>query len=169
MIPMIEPIVGEMREESVVTKRVLERVPADKLSWKPHPKSMSLGQLALHIASVPGSLAKILQQDEFEPNPAAFDPPIPRNVGEILTTFEQGTHTAEEFLSSMDERTALGKWRVKAPNGREVLCAPRIAAVRTIMLNHCYHHRGQLSVYLRLLDVPVPVIYGRSADENPFA
>ncbi|MGD0956435.1 MAG: DinB family protein [Candidatus Acidiferrales bacterium] len=150
---MIEPMLSEMREEAAISKRVLERIPADKLSWKPHPKSMSLGELAFHVASVPGNLTKVLQLEEFEPNFANFNPPLPKNLDEILATFDQGTRAAEEFLSDMDERTALGKWRVKAANGREVLCTPRIAAVRSIMLIHCYHHRGQLSVYLRLLDV----------------
>jgi uncharacterized damage-inducible protein DinB len=169
MIPMMEPLLSEMQEEAATTRRVLERVPSDKLSWKPHPKSMSLGELAFHIANVPGTLPKILQPDEFRPSPAAFIPASPKGVDEILATFEQGTRVAEKFLSEMDEGTALGTWRVKAPDGREILCVPRAAAVRSIMLNHSYHHRGQLSVYLRLLDVPVPVIYGRSADENPFA
>jgi uncharacterized damage-inducible protein DinB len=147
MIPMMEPLLNEMRGEAATTRRVLERVPADKLSWKPHPKSMSLGELALHIANVPGNLSNALQQDEIQPNFA--NSPLPRSVDEILSTFDQGTRAAEEFLSDMDERTATGKWRVKAPSGREVLCVPRAEAVRTIMLNHAYHHRGQLSVYLR--------------------
>jgi uncharacterized damage-inducible protein DinB len=169
MIPMIEPLVKEMQQEAATTRRVLERVPSDKLSWKPHAKSMSLGELAVHIANVPGNLVKALSLDEFQPNFSNANPAVPGNVDEILAIFEKNRRTAEDFLSAMDERTATGTWRVKAPNGKEVFSAPRVAAVRSIMMNHCYHHRGQLSVYLRLLDVPVPVIYGRSADENPFA
>jgi uncharacterized damage-inducible protein DinB len=168
MIPMLEPVLSEIREEAAITKRVLERVPADKLSWKPHRKSMSLGQLALHIASVPGGLTKILQQNEFEANPANFDPPSPKNIQEIHATFDQSLRAAEEFLNDMSEQSAQASWRLTV-KGKHVFTKPRIGVVRSIMMNHLYHHRGQLSVYLRLLDVPVPVIYGRSADESPFA
>ena len=168
MIPLLEPMLAEIREETVITKRILDRVPGDKLSWKPHQKSMSLGQLALHIASVPGSLAKILQQEEFESNPANFDPPAPKNLEEVHATFDQSVRAAEEFLNGMSEQAAQGSWRLTV-RGKQVFSKPRVGVVRAIMMNHIYHHRGQLSVYLRMLDVPVPVIYGRSADENPFA
>jgi uncharacterized damage-inducible protein DinB len=167
MIPMLEPMMSEIREEAVITKRVLDRVPADKLSWRPHPKSMSLGQLALHIASVPGSLSKIVQLEEFEANPANFDAPAPKNIGEIHAAFEQSQRAAEDCLTCMSEQAARGNWSLTV-KGKQVLTKPRVGVVRSIMMNHLYHHRGQLSVYLRLLDVPVPVIYGRSADENPF-
>jgi len=167
-IPMLEPVLSEIREEAVITKRVLDRVPADKLSWKPHRKSMSLGQLALHIASVPGNLSKMLQQDGFEVNPANFEPPAPKNIEEIHAAFDQSLRAAEEFLNSMSEQSAQGGWRLTV-KGKHAFTKPRVGVVRAIMMNHLYHHRGQLSVYLRLLDVPVPVIYGRSADEDPFA
>jgi uncharacterized damage-inducible protein DinB len=167
MIPMLEPILTEIREEAVITKRVLDRVPADKLSWRPHPKSMSLGQLALHIASVPGGLAKIVPLEEFEANPANFEPPAPKNLEEIHAAFEQSVRAAEECLNGMSEQAARGDWRLYV-KGKHVFTKPRVGVVRSIMMNHLYHHRGQLSVYLRLLEVPVPVIYGRSADENPF-
>lgn len=168
MIPMLEPMLGEIREEAVITKRILDRVPADKLSWKPHHKSMSLGQLALHIASVPGSLSKIVQLDEFAANPANFDPPAPKNIEEIHTAFERSVRAAEDCLNCMSEQAARGSWRLTV-KGKHVFTKPRVGVLRSIMMNHIYHHRGQLSVYLRMLDVPVPVIYGRSADENPFA
>jgi uncharacterized damage-inducible protein DinB len=167
MTQMLEPILNELHEEGAITKRVLERVPADKLSWKPHQKSMSLGQLALHIASVPGRLAKILQQDQFEIPSDNFEPASPKNIEEIQAAFEQSIKTVEEFLGGMSEQSAQENWRLIV-QGKQAFSRPRIAVMRSIMLNHCYHHRGQLSVYLRLLDVPVPVIYGRSADENPF-
>jgi uncharacterized damage-inducible protein DinB len=167
MIPMLEPMMNEIREEAVITKRVLDRVPADKLSWRPHPKSMSLGQLALHIATVPGRFSKIVPLEEFEANPANFDPPAPKDIGEIHAAFEQSLSAAEDCLNCMSEQTARGNWRLTS-KGKQVLTKPRVGIVRSIMMNHIYHHRGQLSVYLRLLDVPVPVIYGRSADENPF-
>jgi uncharacterized damage-inducible protein DinB len=167
MAPMLEPMLNEFREEAAVTKRVLERVPADKLTWKPHRKSMSLGQLALHIASVPASLAKISQLEEFDAAQGNFDPPEPKNVEEIHVALEQSVRAAEECLGRMTEQKARGNWRLMA-HGKQMFNRPRVEILRSIMLNHWYHHRGQLTVYLRLLDIPVPVIYGRSADENPF-
>jgi uncharacterized damage-inducible protein DinB len=164
---MFEPMLDEFREEAAVTKRVLERVPADKLAWKPHAKSMSLGQLAMHIATVPGSLTKITWEDEFEISQANFNPPLPKDVKEIHAAFEQSVREVEECLKRMTEQIAQGHWRLMF-RGKEISSKPRIRVLRSIMLNHWYHHRGQLSVYLRLLDIPVPVIYGPSADESPF-
>jgi uncharacterized damage-inducible protein DinB len=164
---MFEPMLDEFREEAAVTKRVLERVPADKLAWKPHAKSMSLGQLAMHIATVPGSLTKITWEDEFEISQANFNPPLPKDVKEIHAAFEQSVREVEECLKRMTEQIAQGHWRLMF-RGKEISSKPRIRVLRSIMLNHWYHHRGQLSVCLRLLDIPVPVIYGPSADESPF-
>jgi len=168
MIKTLEPMVKELHEEAATTRRVLERVPADKLSWRPHPKSMALGQLAIHIANIPANATRITLMDEFDVSQANFEPPIPKSREEILSTFEQALRTAEEALNGVTEDRANGSWRIVA-KGKELFSRPRLSALRTIMLNHWYHHRGQLSVYLRLLDVPVPVIYGRSADESPFA
>lgn len=165
--PMLEPTLEEIREEAVITKRILSRVPADQLSWKPHQKSMSLGQLALHIATIPGALTKLLQQDEFDVSQANFNPPLPKNLEEIHAAHEQSVRAAEDFLIGMSEQTALAGWCLTL-KGQPISIKPRIAVLRSILLNHWYHHRGQLSVYLRLLEVPVPVIYGRSADESPF-
>ena len=167
MIKMMEPMAGELQQEAATTKRVLERVPADKLAWKPHPKSMSLGQLAMHVASIPGAIAGMAQVDEFEVNPANFNQPGPKDLAEVLAALDSSVKAAQEYLGGVSEAAAMGNWRLKA-NGHEVMAMPRAAMLRTIMFNHWYHHRGQLSVYLRLLDVPVPVIYGPSADENPF-
>jgi uncharacterized damage-inducible protein DinB len=161
-------MMSELQQEAVITMRVLERVPADKLSWKPHPKSMSLGQLALHVATIPGNLSRLAQQEGLDTSQANFDPPPPNNAKEILAALEASIKAAEEYLGAVSESAAMGTWRLTS-KGIEVFAIPRVALLRTIMLNHWYHHRGQLSVYLRLLEVPVPVIYGRSADENPFA
>lgn len=168
MTPTLQPMLNEFREEAAITKRVLARVPAEKLTWKPHHKSMSLGQLALHIATVPGALSKLAQLDEFDAAPANFAPPQPQTVEEIHTALESSIRDAEECIGGMTEQRASGTWRLLA-KGKEIIRQPRVSVLRSIMLNHWYHHRGQLSVYLRLLDVAVPVIYGRSADENPFA
>jgi len=164
----LEPVLKEFREECAITQRVLERLPADKLTWKPHRKSMSLGALALHIASVPGALAKISQLDEFDAAQANFNPPEPKGVEEIQKAFQDSIQAGEDCLSGMTEQKARGNWRLMV-NGKEAFSRPRSEVSRSIMLNPWYHHRWQLSVYLRMLDVPVPVIYGRSADENPFA
>jgi len=165
---MLEPMMNEIDQEAVITKRVLERVPPDKLSWKPHPKSMSLGQLALHIATIPGGISRLAQLDEFDASAANFDPPVPNSAPEILAALDASLQAVKEYLRVVTESAAVGNWRLTY-QGREVFTIPRVSLLRTIMLNHWYHHRGQLSAYLRLLEVPLPVIYGRSADENPFA
>jgi len=165
---MLEPMINELRQETATTRRVLERVPRDKLSWKPHQKSMSLGQLALHVASIPSQVAELAQLEEFDASEAHFDPPQANSVEEILAALDVSLRTAEDYVASLDEKTATANWRLTS-RGKEVFTVPRAGLLRTIMLNHWYHHRGQLSVYLRLLEVPVPAIYGRSADENPFA
>ena len=168
MIQMLAPMLSEFRQESAITRRVLERVPADKLSWRPHPKSMSVGQLALHVATIPGNVAKLAQLEEFDVSQARFEMAAPGDVKEIYAALDQSVRSAEDCLSSLSEQAALGNWRLTS-RGKEVFTEPRVGVLRSIMLNHWYHHRGQLSVYLRMLEVPVPVIYGRSADENPFA
>ena len=149
MTQMLEPMLNEFREEAAITKRVLDRVPADKLTWKPHRKSMSLGQLALHIASVPGALAKISQLDEFDVAQANFSPPEAKNIEEIHKAFDESIRAAEGCLNSMTEQKARGNWRLMV-NGKQAFSRPRVSVIRSIMLNHWYHHRGQLSVYLRI-------------------
>jgi uncharacterized damage-inducible protein DinB len=168
MATMLDPMLNEFREEAAITKRIMDRVPADKLSWKPHAKSMSLGQLAIHIATVPGALAKITKLDGFDVSQADFEPTPPKNVGEIHAAFEQSVREVEKHLQEMTDQEAKGTWRLMLKD-KEIFSKPRINVMRSIMLNHWYHHRGQLSVYLRMLDVPIPMIYGRSADESPFA
>jgi uncharacterized damage-inducible protein DinB len=167
MATMIQPMLGEFREEAVITKRVLDRVPADKLSWRPHPKSMSVGQLAIHIATVPGALAKITQAEQFDVSQGNFVPTPPKDMEEIHAAFAKSVQDVEGYLGNMTEEAAQGSWRLTFGE-REIFSRPRVEVLRSIMLNHWYHHRGQLSVYLRMLEVPVPMIYGPSADENPF-
>jgi uncharacterized damage-inducible protein DinB len=165
---MLDSLIDELRQEAVTTKRVLERIPEEKLSWKPHETSMSLGQLSLHVASIPGNVTRLAQLDAFDASEANFIPPQPESVDQILSAFDESLNSAESYLSGLDNKAATDPWRLTS-KGEEVFSMPRISMLRTIMLNHWYHHRGQLAVYLRLLEVPVPVIYGRSADENPFA
>ena len=158
---------AEFREEAKTTRRVLERVPSSKLTWKPHAKSMSLGQLALHVAAAPGRIVSILQKTEHEVNFANMKPEDPKSSEEILAAFDQSVKDAGAYLEGLSDEQARATWTLKS-NGRTLLTKPRMDVVRMIMLSHVYHHRGQLSGYLRLLDVPVPSIYGPSADDNPF-
>jgi uncharacterized damage-inducible protein DinB len=164
----LSPMLNEFQRECATTRRVLDRVPADKLDWTPHVKSMTIGTLANHIASVPGGISRIAQNDVHEIDPAAFAPPQPKDKQEILDAFEASSKTAQEFIEGLTESMATATWRLTA-GGKEVIAMPRVELIRNIMFNHLYHHRGQLSVYRRLLEVPVPSIYGPSADENPFA
>ncbi|MBI4266194.1 MAG: DinB family protein [Acidobacteria bacterium] len=167
---IVDSILMELDQEAATTKRVLERVPGDRLTWKPHGKSMSLGQLALHVATTPGDVAGMLLSDEFEMTPEEFTslPPQPETLADIVRAHDEGRAKAKQILSGLDDAAATAMWTLKV-GGAVAFSAPKIGIVRSIVLNHWYHHRGQLSVYLRLLDVPVPSIYGPSADESPFA
>ena len=162
-----QSFIPELEQEAATTRRVLERVPGDKLDWRPHAKSMSLGQLALHLATTPGQIADMAQMDEM-PMPDFGPPPSASSTDELIPKLEEGLAKAKEMLGGMDDARAMGEWKV-VKDGQVAMTMPRVAVIRTIMLNHWYHHRGQMSVYLRLLDVPVPSIYGPSADENPMA
>jgi uncharacterized damage-inducible protein DinB len=164
----VTPVGAEFREEARTTRRVLERIPADKLSWRPTAKSMSLGQLALHIAAVPGRFMANIKKTEHEVDPKAFKFEEAKSTEEILAVFDQSVNDVGAYLDGLDEEQLRAAWTLKA-NGRPLFTKSRQDVVRMIMLSHIYHHRGQLSVYLRLLDVPVPSIYGPSGDENPFA
>jgi uncharacterized damage-inducible protein DinB len=168
MIPMCEAMLREIQQEAATTRRVLERIPENKLEWRPHQKSMTIGQLALHLAQVPGAIARISQADEFDASSANFGAKQPESLGEIFAAHDESIRGAEDCLKSMTQEKANAIWRLTM-GPREGLTMSRAGLLRSIMLNHWYHHRGQLSVYLRLLDVPLPSIYGPSADENPFA
>ncbi len=158
-------LLAELEQEAQSTRRVLQRVPEDKLSWRPHPRSSSLGQLALHIAIIPSLGLRVLAPDVFEA-PESVQPE-PRNAAELIPTLEASLASARQFLSELTPERAQCMWRL-VRGGREVMAAPRITMVRTLMFNHWYHHRGSLVVYLRLLDVPLPSVYGPSADEKTF-
>jgi uncharacterized damage-inducible protein DinB len=162
----IDNLLQELEQEAQTTRRVLERVPGDRLTWKPHDRSMSLGQLALHVASVPGAIAEISQISPF-PVPK-FEQPSATSAAELVPALEQSLAKARTILRKLDDADLAKMWRV-VDGDREVMALPVGAVLRSIMLNHWYHHRGQLSVYLRQVGVPVPSIYGPSADENPFA
>ena len=159
-------LLAELEQESQTTRRVLERVPQAHLSWKPHAKSMSLGQLAMHVAIAPGNVAELAARDSVEPPKGNF--PEASTAAELVPALEASVAKAKHHLGGMDDAAMTAPWRMTS-EGRDILSMPRVAFARSIMLNHLYHHRGQLLVYLRLLDVPVPSVYGPTADENPFA
>jgi uncharacterized damage-inducible protein DinB len=164
----IEAMINELSQEGATTKRLLERVPEGQLAWRPHAKSMTLGQLALHVASIPGDLSRLSQLEEFDASMANFEPAMPTSHEQILSALETSISDATKYLQTLTPATAAAPWRLTL-RGQAVFTVPRVGLLRSLLLNHWYHHRGQLSVYLRLLEVPVPVIYGRSADENPLA
>ncbi|HVH58041.1 MAG TPA: DinB family protein [Vicinamibacterales bacterium] len=163
---MIDGMLAELEQEAETTRRVLERIPQAHLSWKPHPKSMSLGQLALHVATVPGMVAELAALDTI-PEPPAFIQPEAATTSELLPSLTDSVAKAKRALGGFDDSKMGETWRLHS-GGKEILAMPRAAFVRAIMLNHWYHHRGQLLVYLRLLNLPVPSVYGPTADENPF-
>ncbi|MHC4431509.1 MAG: DinB family protein [Planctomycetota bacterium] len=164
---MTDALVAELEQEAQTTRRMLERVPFDKLEWKPHPKSMTLGELALHVATTPGNFAKLLSGDSIDVEGVDYQAPVPASGAELLSALDASTAAAKEFLGQLDDQSATTVWRA-VRGDKELLSAPRIALVRSMMFNHWYHHRGELVVYLRELEVPIPAIYGPSADEDPF-
>jgi uncharacterized damage-inducible protein DinB len=164
---MIDGLLAELEQEAATTSRVLQRIPQAHLSWRPHPKSMSLGQLALHVATVPGNVAELAAKDTI-PNPPSFTQPEAATAAELVPSLEASVSKAKQVLGGFDDARMGATWRLQR-DGKDILAMPRVAVVRSIMLNHWYHHRGQLLVYLRLLNQSVPSVYGPTADESPFA
>lgn len=162
------PFVAELEQEAAATRKLLERLPADKLAWKPHPKSQSLGQLALHVATTPGIVTGMIAHDRFDIGAVDFSPKQPTSVREIRDAFEGAMAGAKTTLATWGANDLAKTWRVQK-GAQELMAMPKAAALRTLVLNHHVHHRGQLTVYLRLLDVALPSVYGPSADDNPFA
>jgi uncharacterized damage-inducible protein DinB len=165
-MPMIDALLQELDQEAMATRRALERVPADRMTWRPHAKSRTLGELAVHIATVPGNIAEMAARDTFDVS--AFPPPPSIEAGELPGALDRSVAAARAALTGVGDERLGETWQMIA-GGQTIMAMPRLAVLRTIMLNHWYHHRGQLTVYLRELDIPVPSIYGPSADENPFA
>ena len=156
-------LLREIEQEAVATGKLLDRVPEGRLDWRPHPKSMSLGQLALHVATIPAALAAALEAGEGDAT-ALLTHPAVTSTAEIRAAWSRTT----AYLRQNPIPDGDGEWPVMHA-GRVAMTLPRAAVERHMMLNHWYHHRGQLTVYLRLLDVPLPAVYVASADENPFA
>ncbi len=161
-----ESILPEYDQETAKTRKVLERVPEDKLAWKPHPKSFTLAALATHIAMIPGWGAMILEGTSFDvaARGASTPAPAPGSREELLTLFIGNAAKFRKAFAAADDAQLLTPWSLR--HGEQtIFTMPRVAVVRTMIISHTIHHRAQLGVYLRLNEVPVPAVYGPSADE----
>ena len=161
-----DAILMEMDQEAETTKRLFDVIPDDKLSWRPHAKARSLGELAMHIATMP-LIAEMADLDEKEAGTFPVDPEATSRA-QLLAIFAESLEKGKAILAATDDTRAMGEWKL-TKDGATLFALPRMGVWRMILLNHNYHHRGQLSAYLRELDVELPSIYGPSADTNPFA
>lgn len=161
-MPIAQALLPEMDHEMATTRRLLERVPEDGADWRPHARSMTLGELAAHIANIPGYGAMVVGSEDVDlasaGAPQGFTTPAA-----LLEQFDRNVEQTRAAVAAASDEALMEKWTMR--NGDVVVMSlPRAAAIRTLFLNHLIHHRGQLSVYLRLRDVPLPSIYGPSAD-----
>ena len=155
---------NEIKHEAAQTKKLLERVPFDKFDWSPHEKSMKLGRLAIHIAEIPRWSSRILTATDFDFTKASYKPAEVKSTEELVQLSENNIQTALDDFNAAKDEDLLISWTFR--RGEHVIFTlPRAVAIRTLAMNHLLHHRGQLSVYLRLLHIPIPGMYGPSADE----
>jgi uncharacterized damage-inducible protein DinB len=162
----IQDLLQELEQEARATRRVLERVPDDRLDWKPHEKSMTIGELAMHVANLPGAIAEVSTRD-FDVK-TVIPRPSATSTAELLVVLEDSLKQAKTLLVAMADAGLASPWRMV--NGDQVIMSmTRGELLRSVMLNHWYHHRGQLTVYLRQTGALVPAVYGDSADEKAFA
>jgi uncharacterized damage-inducible protein DinB len=165
-----EMILPEFENEMANTRKTLERVPDDKFAWKPHEKSMSLGGLSTHLANIPSWTVQTFDRDELDISPPGEEPfrlEEAKSRDALLEAFDKNVASARAALEAASDENWQGAWSLLA-GGNKIFTLPRTAVMRGFVMNHLIHHRAQLGVYLRLLDVPVPSIYGPSADEGGF-
>jgi uncharacterized damage-inducible protein DinB len=156
--------VAEMEHEAQVSRACLERIPSDKFEWKPHEKSMAFGQLASHVAEMFGWTPSTLGSSELDFAKMDYKPFVPETTDHLLEYFDSNVREAIDTLRHTSDEQFMEDWTMR--NGEQIFFTmPKVAVMRSFVLNHIVHHRGQLSVYLRLNDIPVPSIYGPSADE----
>jgi uncharacterized damage-inducible protein DinB len=170
MMSLSEMILPEFEQEMANTRRTLERVPDEKFEWKPHEKSSSLGGLATHLANIPSWTTHTFEKDELDiapPDAPPFRLEQAKSTADLLAAFDKNVADARATLAAATDERWSGKWSLLR-GGNTIMTLPRVAVMRGFVLSHLIHHRAQLGVYLRLLDVPVPAIYGPSADENGF-
>ena len=162
-----ESMLPEFDHEMANTRKTLERIPDDKFAWKPHEKSFPMGHLASHLANLPGWTNVTIDMDEFDMAPAGEPVKSPEchSRQEVLDVFDKNVSNARAALAGISDEKIFQPWTLLA-GGNPVLSMPRVAVLRSFVMNHIIHHRAQLGVYLRLNDIPVPSIYGPSADEQ---
>lgn len=163
-----DTILPQFDYETATTRKVLARLPEDQLEWAPHPKSMPLGRLAGHLAEIPGWVGPTLQASELDMNPPggkAYERLVATDRASLLATFDRFVAAAKSTIAATEDPVFFEDWSLK--NGGQVFFTqPKIAVLRTFIISHSIHHRAQLCVYYRLLDIPVPSVYGPSADEQ---
>src|SRR5258708_30114160 len=165
-----QALLPEFDQEMANTRKTLERVPHDKLDWKPHQKSTAMGGLATHLANLTTWVVDTIEKDSFALAPEGAPPPraVALNTqAEVLATFDRNVAAARAAIAAANDETLLQPWSLLS-GGKTIMTLPRVAVLRSFVMNHTIHHRAQLGVYLRLNDIAVPSIYGPSADENPF-
>jgi uncharacterized damage-inducible protein DinB len=156
-------LLNELKEEAATTRRVLERIPAETFAWKPHEKSMTMGQLSAHVADMFSWLPATVETDEMD-FANGYEQPNPATTEELTALFDKNVAAAAASLQNVEDAAFMQNWTLR--NGEEVyFTMPKIQVLRGMVMNHIVHHRGQLSVYLRMNDIPVPGLYGPSADE----
>ena len=163
---LIDLYLAELEHEAVPTRRLLESVPESKWDWRPHEKAMSMSELCAHIASIPEIVTGVVGGASFDVSQIKGPGPTPAGRAELLERHESAVRTAQEWLSGLGE-AANESWRLTRGD-EELMAMPRTVAIRSFLFNHIYHHRGQLSAYLRAAGERVPSVYGPTADENPF-
>jgi uncharacterized damage-inducible protein DinB len=162
---MTDAVLPEYDHEMGTTRKLLERLPQERFGWKPHDKSMSLGRLATHLAEMPAWGSTVLNQDVFDMSPDSYVPREEATRADVLKLFDNNVAAARALFASKSDAELMASWTFKS-NGQVMFSMPKIAVIRSMVLNHMVHHRGQLSVYLRMQNVPLPAMYGPSADEQ---
>lgn len=158
-------IANELQHELGSTKKMLERVPVDKFDWKPHEKSMSLGRLAGHIAEIWSWLTMTIKTDELDLAAMNYQPPVINETADLLNLLEKTNAEAIQAVQNASHEDLMKTWTLRRGD-QTLMSMPKVAVIRSLAMNHLVHHRGQLSVYLRMLDIPVPGMYGPSADDR---
>jgi len=158
-----QALINELKHEAQNTRKILERVPAEQFAYKPHEKSMTLQRLATHIAEIPQWATRAVKTDEFD-LAAGRKPNLAESKEDLLRIHDESVAHAEEAISNMADDELMKNWTLRRGD-HVIMQLPKAAVIRNMSNNHLYHHRGQLTVYLRMLDVAVPGIYGPSADD----
>lgn len=167
-MPIAQTMIAELDHEAAITRKTLERVPPDKFEWAPHPKSFNMRRLSSHLATIPSWGAMTLATESLDINPPGgpqFNPPEYSSPAEAVDAFNKNVDAFRAALGAADDAAMMVPWSL-LNGGKIAFTMPRASVLRTMILNHMVHHRAQLGVYLRLLDVPVPATYGPSADEQ---